>query len=127
LIVADTHVWLWWLSTGEFLSRDAMNRLNLDQVGVSPASFYEIATAVARGRILLDRSCHLWIQQAVSRSQSTILPLTMEIAITAGELPRDILRDPIDRIIVATALHHRAPLITKDEKIRAAGVVETIW
>jgi PIN domain nuclease of toxin-antitoxin system len=35
--------------------------------------------------------------------------------------------DPIDRIIVATALHHHAPLVTKDQKIVAAALVETLW
>jgi PIN domain nuclease of toxin-antitoxin system len=37
------------------------------------------------------------------------------------------LRDPVDLIIMATAVHHGVPLITKDNRIRAAGVVETIW
>ncbi|MDP9361771.1 MAG: PIN domain-containing protein [Acidobacteriota bacterium] len=37
------------------------------------------------------------------------------------------LRDPIDCIIAATALTHGVPLVTKDDRIRQTGVVETIW
>jgi PIN domain nuclease of toxin-antitoxin system len=35
--------------------------------------------------------------------------------------------DPADRLIVATALTHGAALVTKDERIREAGVVRTLW
>ena len=35
--------------------------------------------------------------------------------------------DPGDRLITATAIVLRCPLVTADEKIRAAKVVETIW
>jgi PIN domain nuclease of toxin-antitoxin system len=52
-------------------------------------------------------------------------PLSVE-AISCGLLD-DPIRDPADRLIVATALHHGIPLVTTDAKIRAARVVETIW
>src|SRR4051794_8124710 len=35
--------------------------------------------------------------------------------------------DPADRLIVATALHHGAPLVTKDEAIRRSALVQTVW
>ncbi len=35
-------------------------------------------------------------------------------------------RDPFDRLLVATALLHRAPLITRDEKIQAS-YAEAVW
>jgi predicted nucleic acid-binding protein len=44
----------------------------------------------------------------------------------AAEL-HDALRDPIDCLIAATALANDAPLVTKDDRIRKSGVVETIW
>jgi predicted nucleic acid-binding protein len=34
---------------------------------------------------------------------------------------------PVDCLIAATALTHNAPLVTKDDRIRNSGVVETIW
>lgn len=55
-----------------------------------------------------------------------LLPLTMDVAIAAAKLP-DPIRDPIDRVIVATALLQGVPLVTKDRKIIESGVVSTIW
>jgi PIN domain nuclease of toxin-antitoxin system len=36
-------------------------------------------------------------------------------------------KDPADRIIAATALHYKAPLITADDKLRAIETLEVIW
>jgi PIN domain nuclease of toxin-antitoxin system len=44
----------------------------------------------------------------------------------AGLLP-DFHGDPVDRIIIATALELRVRLATRDERIRAAKQVESIW
>jgi PIN domain nuclease of toxin-antitoxin system len=35
--------------------------------------------------------------------------------------------DPFDRLIAGTAIRLDAPLITGDERIRASGLVRTIW
>jgi PIN domain nuclease of toxin-antitoxin system len=35
--------------------------------------------------------------------------------------------DPADRLIVATALVHAVPLVTRDERIRASRSCRTIW
>ena len=36
------------------------------------------------------------------------------------------LRDPADMLIVATALHHGAPLVTSDGRIEDSGLVQVI-
>ena len=54
-----------------------------------------------------------------------MLPLTAEIAVQADEL--ELHSDPADRFIVATALHHDVPLVTKDRHMRALRFVDTIW
>jgi PIN domain nuclease of toxin-antitoxin system len=54
------------------------------------------------------------------------VPVTLDIAVRAAEL-HDILRDPIDCLIAATALIYDAPLVTKDDRIRKSGVVATMW
>jgi PIN domain nuclease of toxin-antitoxin system len=60
-----------------------------------------------------------WIDSVIGLPQ---LPLTVEVAVTAARLPNPV-SDPIDRIIVATALLQGAPLVTKDHKIIDAGIV----
>ena len=127
VIVADTHAWLWWLSTKESLSSTARQRLDFeDVVGVSMISLLEISTAVTRGRIELDMPLRPWIASALQRTRTILLPIEIDIAVEAGSMTSGV-GDPADRLIVATALHHRAPLVTRDGRIRESGLVETIW
>ena len=50
----------------------------------------------------------------------------MDIAVTA-QSTMFTHGDPADRLIGATAIVHRAPLLTIDEKLRAVPGLETIW
>jgi PIN domain nuclease of toxin-antitoxin system len=54
------------------------------------------------------------------------IPLTAEIAFFLREIPRSSVPDLPDRVIAATALALRLPLVARDGKIRASGI-ETIW
>ncbi|HEX6086474.1 MAG TPA: type II toxin-antitoxin system VapC family toxin [Thermoanaerobaculia bacterium] len=96
-------------------------------VGVSPFTFWEVAMLDRKRRVKLDGPALPWIAEAVDRSHTVTIELSLEIAVIAGSFDHARLRDPADRIIVATALHHGWPLVTKDDDIRAAGVVPTIW
>lgn len=80
-----------------------------------------------RKRLEFDRPIREWLSETFASSNTTIAELTLEIGALAGTLTAPEIRDPADRIIVATAIHHGVALVTKDERIRAAGVVETIW
>jgi PIN domain nuclease of toxin-antitoxin system len=55
-----------------------------------------------------------------------ILPINAEIAITA-QSTLFTHGDPADRLIAATAIVHKTPLLTSDEKLRAVPGLETIW
>jgi PIN domain nuclease of toxin-antitoxin system len=35
--------------------------------------------------------------------------------------------DPFDRIIVASAIYHKLPLLTRDKNISSSGLVRTVW
>jgi PIN domain nuclease of toxin-antitoxin system len=56
----------------------------------------------------------------------SILPITLEIALTAPALalPHG---DQFDRIITATAKVYRLPLITKDANITGSGLASIHW
>jgi PIN domain nuclease of toxin-antitoxin system len=54
-------------------------------------------------------------------------PSTPEIAALAVQLPSSFPKDPADRLIAATAMAEGAPLVTADERIRQAKVVQAIW
>jgi PIN domain nuclease of toxin-antitoxin system len=46
---------------------------------------------------------------------------------TTTAIPRDVLADPWDRFIVATAKTLGLSLVTKDSAIRDSGLVPSIW
>ena len=56
-----------------------------------------------------------------------ILPITSKIAMQAFALPANYPKDPVDRVIGATALIEDLPLITADREIRKSKAVPTIW
>lgn len=128
MIVLDTHAWLWWVSKPSALSRAARQRIGAEtRIGVSAISCLEVATAVAKRRITLDRDALSWLEQALSLPKLDLLPLTPAIAVKATQLGHDFPGDPADRIIVATSILESAALITKDSRIRGHPTVTSVW
>jgi PIN domain nuclease of toxin-antitoxin system len=126
VIVLDTHVWLWW-SAGSHENLSPAARVAIakaDVIAVSAVSCCEIAWLCEKRKLVLDRDPLRWLQQALLGVE--LLSLTPEIAVAAARLlwPYG---DPGDRIVMATSVIHRAPLITKDARIRRFQGVQTIW
>jgi PIN domain nuclease of toxin-antitoxin system len=127
VIVVDTHAWFWWMTEPSQLSANALKAITANDPAISPMTVWEIAMLQDRGRIYLDAPPLEWIDDALARSDTIILPITTRCAVLAGTFRSKELRDPADRLIVAAALQHGVPLVTKDGGIRDAAVVETIW
>jgi PIN domain nuclease of toxin-antitoxin system len=127
-VVLDTHAWLWWVSAPGELGRGAAARLRrARRVLVSAMSCLEVAIAVARGRVSLDRGPLEWLEQAASLPRVELVPLTPAIAVAAAQLGRDFPGDPADRVIAATAILEGAVLITKDAHLRGRSPLVTAW
>jgi PIN domain nuclease of toxin-antitoxin system len=127
VIVVDTHAWIWLASAPSELGRNGRAALRRDPAhGVAAISCWEVAMLVARGRITLDRDPVAWMEDSLAAERLELLPLTPAVAAASAALG-DFHGDPADRLIVATALVHGATLLTRDERIRAAGVVRTVW
>jgi len=74
MIVLDTHVWLWWVSKPSELSRAAGVTIGAEtRIGVSAISCLEVATAVTKGRITLDRDSLTWLEQALMGASASVL------------------------------------------------------
>jgi len=97
-----------------------------DVVTFSAVSMWEVGILVRRGRIDLHLDTDEWLREVIEVHSLAAMPVTLDVAGRATEL-HEMLRDPIDCLIAATALVHDAPLVTKDVRIRRSGVVETIW
>lgn len=127
MIVIDTHILLWWATSPHLLSTMADETVtNADTVAVSAITAWEIAVLHRRRRIKIARDPRPWMRDLEETRGLRILPVTIDIGIRAADL-HEVLRDPIDSIIAATALTLGVPLVTKDERIQRSGVVATIW
>ena len=127
MIILDTHAWIWLLSDPDQIGSKARRALRKSRSkGIAAISCWEVAMLVARGRIELDRDPVAWMDDALRSGGIDLLPLTPAVAVASAQLGT-LQGDPADRLIVATALTHGAVLLTKDEKIRRAGIVQTAW
>jgi PIN domain nuclease of toxin-antitoxin system len=128
VIVLDTHAWIWWTTAPAKLSRKARQAIEgADRLGVSPISCLEVATLARRGRIALDRDADAWVEQALAQESIELIPLTPQIAVSAGGLEDGFPGDPADRLIYAAALSAGADLVTKDAALRRFDSSRTIW
>jgi PIN domain nuclease of toxin-antitoxin system len=133
-VLLDTHTFVWLLQGHERLgpaAREAIEAAGREQAGVLLAaiSVWEIGMLVAKGRLTLDRDVAEWVRLALSLPGVNLAPLEPEIALGATRLPALLHGDPADRLIVATARHHGATLITDDTVIldyAAAGHVRAV-
>ena len=123
----DTHVVIRWLVEPEQLSRD-QNRVLIEAVrrseplALSAISLIEIAV-IPGGRL---RAPVGKILQALESSAGFhVMPMDIAIA-TEVHAMGDSLRDPNDRVIVATARVHRLRLVTSDQRIIDSKLVPVI-
>jgi PIN domain nuclease of toxin-antitoxin system len=86
-----------------------------------------MAQAAASGKILIHSTPSEWLRHLVTESRLALRELTADIAAVAAFLPPSFPSDPFDRVIAATAIVDRAPLVTADARIQQSGVVATIW
>jgi PIN domain nuclease of toxin-antitoxin system len=112
----DTHVVVWLYRRDlNLLSQNARNRIETDDLLVSPA-------------VILELEYLSEIQTQRPRALTVVRALEKDIGLKVCDLPFPEIveqalgekwgRDPFDRLIVAQAKVNNGPLITKDRKIR---------
>ena len=98
-----------------------------ESVFVSSISVWEVARLVQRQRLELTMPVTEWLRQAEALTAVRFAPVDNRIAVRSVLLPPPLHSDPADRIIIATALHLQATLITKDRKLRDYPHVAARW
>lgn len=130
-VVADSHALVWYAQGSSRLSPAAAETLrdaeHTEGVVVSAATmidlWYVTQTTGGVNQALLTELRHL----VVSSHGVSLHPVDLAVTDEYRSIARETMRDPWDRLIVATAVALRLPLVTKDGLITASGLVETIW
>jgi len=131
VIVLDTHIWIWWISSPEYLSESAT--VAIDQaviekgIVISSISTWEIALLVYKERLQLTIDVRDWVRKTEGLPFVRFIPVDNTISLRSVSLPDSFHPDPADRIITATAMTMGLPLVTKDDKILDYPHVKTIW
>ena len=126
-LLLDTHVWIWYLSGNERLSKTLQIAISDDnnQLWLSPISIWEALLLAEKGRIILKPTPEQWIQDSLEELKTKEAPLSNEIAMLSRQLKLEH-QDPADRFIAATAIHLDCILATLDNRLTKASWLKTL-
>jgi PIN domain nuclease of toxin-antitoxin system len=130
-VVADTHTIVWYLSKDSRLSLAAHEALTMattagDLIRIPSICLVELTYLAEKGRLPSAARDALIEALDDPASPCTLVPLDRLVAEALQLVQRTEVPDLPDRIVAATALALRVPLISRDQKIRASQV-QTIW
>ena len=127
MYVTDTHSFLWHLQHDEKLSGKAKSIFeacdNENEVIIIPSIALIESIFVCEKR-KVDMKFQQILEKLKEASNYYVYPLDEDVA---SECAKISMKEPHDRIIVATAKLLGAPLITNDRKITESMFVKAVW
>jgi PIN domain nuclease of toxin-antitoxin system len=117
-LLLDTHTLIWSMNDnprlGSIAKQAIRSAYRQDRARISAITAWEIALLVGKNRLDLGKDVLIWIRGALAVPGAALVPLSPEIAVASNRLPFEMHADPADRILVATARHIGATLLTAD-------------
>lgn len=120
-LLLDTCTALW-VVAGEGMSKSAESVL-LDAynagvpVYLSPISAWEIGMLASKGRFKSSLTPQRWLEELLARPTIRFAEMNASLLIESSFLPGKRLRDPVDRIIAATAREYGFTVVTRDRAL----------
>jgi len=131
VIFLDTHVLVWPATDQDRLSRPAASAIRRarasDGLAIADIVIWEVAFLFARGILRTHATVEATVEKLITHTGVIVRSINSEVAAIAAQFPDDYPKDPIDRLIGATALAEGLPLVTRDERIRKSPLLKTIW
>lgn len=122
VVLLDTHIWLD-VALGRQrgmttrVLRKCDRAASAGSLYVAAITPWEVAMLARGGKIRVNSPLREFIEESLRETRTAVAPLEPAIAVDAVELPAWDHRDPVDRMIVATARHLEALLVTRDAAI----------
>lgn len=126
-LLLDTHAFLWWLAGSDRLSPVARRAIGnaANEKLISAASAWEIATKHRLGKLPSASALANDIAAGISGEGFEELPITVDDAVRAGNLP-EFHRDPFDRMLIAQALARNLVLVSIESLFDGYGI-RRLW
>jgi PIN domain nuclease of toxin-antitoxin system len=130
-VVVDSHAVVWYVQGSSHLSETAKDALadaeQSEGIVVSVATLVDLwyVTQTTQG-VSADDLARI-TERLHNATKVDLHPIDLAVTEATISIPRALLTDPWDRFIVSTALALELPLVTRDEAITKAGLVETVW
>lgn len=130
-VVADSHALVWFTQGSAQLSAQVAAVLREAEVGngivVSVATLIDLWYFTQTTQGVSARELSEPRRLVVGTSAVDLYPVDVAVADAYAAISRELLGDPWDRLIVATAVVLRTPLVTRDGAIQRSELVETLW
>ena len=130
LAVTDTHALVWW-ARGEKRKLGARARRVYERVAEGRAALFvpalvlvELGDLARRGIVQLSGGLTGWTRGLFGTGRFFVADLTAEVVLRAESLYG--IPERTDRLIAATAAHLGYPLLTRDRRLRDAGI-DVVW
>lgn len=131
MIFLDTHVVIWRALEPEKIPTKVRHALEQEEklrpLRICEVSLFEIAMLMKRGRLNTGMNYLEFMDLILTGHKYSVTGINPEIAALAVDFSDQVNKDPADRIILATTIHHKGRLVTADANLRNAGVVITVW
>jgi PIN domain nuclease of toxin-antitoxin system len=117
-VLLDTHAFLWFVLDDPTLSAAAKSTIQdpLNDVLISPASFWEVAIKVSLGKYSLTVPYEEFWRRGINDNNFAVLPIELRHTAILVSLPFHH-KDPFDRLMVAQAIAEGIPLVSKDAEL----------
>ena len=130
-VVADSHALVWFAQGSSQLSTPAAEALRdaeaSDGVVVSMATLIDLWYVTQTHRAVSAQQLTELRALLTTSPAVELHPMNLAVTDAYTAIHRDLLKDPWDRFIVATAQTLQVPLVTRDRAIRRSRLIETIW
>lgn len=129
MILLDTCVIVWDALEPDKLTHAAGQAIENpgDEISVCDISLWEIAMLIRKQRLVVNETISGFIGLVLQARHIQVANITPKIAELSVNFGTEIGKDPSDRLIAATSIAMNAPIVTADQRLRSASIIDTIW